>query len=161
MKKSLKIIIILLIIIAIIVSVFFFLTRFSKQKISENNIGIENVHISEGNVENEFVTILEDGTRLNTSNKLKEAKKFEGFEISDLQLTEKDNITLLLGTITNVSQTKQGGYSINVTFIDKSGNELTTIAAIIGELEPGESDQFSTNVMFDYSNSYDFIISKR
>lgn len=161
MKKSIKVMIILLIIAVIVVSVILCLTRFSKKEIPENNVESENAQISENTTEDEFIKVLEDGTKLNTSSKLKEIKRFEGLEISNLQLTEKDNITLLLGTVTNVSQSKQGGYPINVTFIDKNGNELTTIAAIIGELEPGESDQFSTNVMFNYSNAYDFTISKR
>lgn len=70
-------------------------------------------------------------------------------------------VTLLLETITNVGKTKQGGYPINVKLVDKNGNEIITIAAIIGELEPGESMQLSTNVVENCANAYDFIISKR
>ena len=82
-------------------------------------------------------------------------------EISKIQLTEKDNVTLLLGTVTNVSDTTRGGYPVNVTVFDKEGNEITTVSAFLGELEPGKSTQFSTNATFDYANAYDFTITKK
>ena len=109
----------------------------------------------------EFVDVLEDGTRLNTSNKLHETKKFEGMEITNFQLTEKGNVTLLLGTITNKTETKQGGFPVDVKIVDKQGNELITVAAYMPPLEAGESSQLSTNATFDYANAYDFSISRR
>ena len=109
----------------------------------------------------EFVNILNDGTKLNTSDKLHETKTFDGMEISNFQLTENGNVTLLLGTITNTSTEKKGGYPISITILDKDGNELTVVAAYIGELEPGESTQLNTSATFDYINAYDFEITKR
>lgn len=109
----------------------------------------------------EFVDVLEDGTRLNTSNKLQETKKIDGMEITNFQLTEKDNVSLLLGTVTNTSNTTKGGYPVNVKVIDKQGNEITTIDAFLGPIEPGESTQFSTSATFDYANAYDFSITKK
>lgn len=109
----------------------------------------------------EFVEVLEDGTRLNTSDKLHETKTFDGMEISNFQLTENGNVTLLLGTITNNSSTEKGGYPVNITVLDKSGNEIITVAAYIGELKPGESTKLSTSATFDYANAYDFTITKR
>ena len=93
----------------------------------------------EGNNENvapeeEFVNVLEDGTRLNKSDKLHEKKEFDGMEITDFQLTEKENVTLLLGTITNTSNEKKGGYPVNIKVVDKQGNEIITVAAFFGEL---------------------------
>lgn len=112
------------------------------------------------NVE-EFVKVLEDQTKLNVSKKLQETKKFKGLEIRNLQITEKNNVTLLTGTITNVSEEKQGGYPVNITIQDKDGNKIITIAAFIGELEPGNTSILSTSATFDYANAYDLIISKR
>lgn len=111
--------------------------------------------------EEEFVEVLEDGTRLNTSDKLHETKTFDGMEISDFQLTENGNVTLLLGTITNTSSTNKGGYPVNITVVDKEGQEIITVAAFLGELKPGESTQLSTSATFDYANAYDFTITKR
>ena len=82
-------------------------------------------------------------------------------EITDFQLTEKDNVTLLLGTITNTSNEKKGGYPVNIKVVDKQGNEIITVAAFFGELEPGQSTQLSTSATFDYANAYDFSITKK
>ena len=82
-------------------------------------------------------------------------------EITNFQLTEKDNVTLLLGTVTNTSSTTKGGYPVNVTVVDKQGNEIITVAAFLGPLEPGQSTQFSTSATFDYANAYDFSITKK
>lgn len=118
--------------------------------------------VEEDTVEKEeFVEVLGDGTRLNTSDYLKETKKIEGMEITDFQLTEKDNVTLLLGKVTNTSTTKQGGYPVNVKIMDKQGSEIITIEAFLGPLEPGQSTQFSTSATFDYANAYDFSITKK
>lgn len=121
------------------------------------------VENQENNVQpaEEFVNVLEDGTRLNTSDKLHETKTIDEMEISNFQLTEKDNVTLLLGTVTNTSNTAKGDYPVDVKIIDKEGNEIITIAAYIGPLEPGESTQFNTSATFDYANAYDFSITKK
>lgn len=157
-KKSIINIAILLLIIAIIIGIIVYI---NKNEDMENRGTVKNEIVEENRPVEEFVQILEDGTKYNTSDKLKETKRFEDFEITNLQLTEKDNVTLLLGTITNVGKTKQGGYPINVKLVDKNGNEIITIAAIIGELEPGESTQLSTNVAENCANAYDFTISRR
>lgn len=159
-KKSSNMIIITIILIAMaIIEVALFCIP-KMQKWNEENVKSGKNEKIVNPVKEEFVEVLEDGTRLNTSTKLQEVKKFEGLEISNLQVTENNNVTLLLGTITNISQTKQGGYPVNITIIDKNGNEIITISAFIGELEVGESTQLSTNVTFNYANAYDLRISK-
>ena len=120
-----------------------------KKEIPENNI-----------VKEEFTNVLEDGTRLNTSTKLHETKKIEGMEISDFQLKEKGNETLLLGTITNVSNTVQGGYAMQLRIIDKTGGEILTVPAYVRKLQPGETAQLNISSTKDFANAYDFTVSK-
>ena len=108
----------------------------------------------------EFVQTLDDGTRLNTSTKLQETKKIEGLEISNFQVTAKNNATQLLGTIKNVSSSKQGNFLANVKVVDKQGKELTTVQVLIPEIEPGASTQLISSATFDYANAYDFSISR-
>ena len=130
----------------------------------KNNKKDEN-KVAEGNTtqqpKEEFVSVLDDGTRLNTSDKLHETKTVDGLEITNFQLTEKDNVTLLLGTVTNTSDTKKGGYPVDVKIVDRQGNEIITIVAFIGSLEPGQSTQFNTSATFDYANAYDFSIPQK
>ena len=109
----------------------------------------------------EFVQVLDDGTRLNTSDDLKKTKTIDGMEITNIQLTEKGNQTILLGTITNPTQTTKGGFIADVKVLDKQGNEIITIDALIGEIQPGQSQQFNTQATFDYANAYDFEITKK
>lgn len=131
-----------------------------KNKEDENIVNNETV---ENNTveEEKYVEVLENGTKLNTSEKLKETKEIDGMEISNMQLTEEGNITKLLGTITNNSNTTKGNYEINIKLIAENGKALTTLVGYIGELEPGESTQLSTSTTFDYANTYDVEITKR
>lgn len=107
-----------------------------------------------------FTEILEDGTKLNTSNKIGEPKILDGMEITGLQLTVKDNTSFLLGKITNVSNEIKGEYQFNVIILDKNGKELITIKAYVKELQPGESTELNTSATFDYSNAYDIKFSR-
>ena len=155
MKKNEKIMIIVLIAIAIAAIVF--AVNFNKSKEEGTPQASEPTNV----VKEEFVEVLEDGTRLNTSEKLAETKTFDGMQITDLQLTENGNVSLLLGTVTNTSDTTKGGYPVNIKVLDKKGEEIITVAAFLGELEPGESTQLSTSATFDYANAYDFEITKK
>lgn len=152
MKKNEKMLIAILCVITIIVVVVAIVIKNKNANKQEENNSTQ--------PKEEFVDILDDGTRKNTSNKLHETKTFDGMEITDLQVTEKDNVTLLLGTVKNTSTTTKGGYPVNIKIVDKEGNEIITIAAFLGTLEPGESTQLNTSATFDYANAYDFSITK-
>ena len=154
-KKEKRMIAILVAITVVVIMIAIWMTNLKepKEEVKRQEVKVEST--------GENVELLEDGTRLNTSNKLKETKKINGMEISNFQLTEKDNVTLLLGTVTNTSSTKQGGYPVNVKIVDEQGNERITVGAYLGELEPGESTQFNTSATFDCVNAYDFSISQK
>ena len=157
MNKKVKKIIATIIIILVIAMVVTIILRFM------NRQSTENINIVEEQImpEEEFVDVLEDGTRINSSSSLHETKIFDGLEISDFQLTEKDNMTVLLGTITNNSSTAKGGYAVDITVVDKDRNEMTTVVAYIKELQPGENTILNVSSTFDYANAYDFTITKR
>ena len=160
MKKRQKIItaiVVAIIMIIIIVVAIIIIPNKHKTKVQETAKEISNNTTSK----QEFVRILEDGMQLNTSERLHETKTLEGMEISDFQLTEKDNVTLLLGTVTNISNTTQGGYPVNIKVMDRQGNEMITVAAFLGTLEPGKSTQLSTSATFRYANAYDFSVTRR
>ncbi len=148
MKQKEKRMIVILLVIMILV-IIMAMVRSNKNK-------EENIEVKE-----EFIDVLEDGTKMNTSDKLHETKTIDGMEITNFQLTEKGNVTLLLGTVTNISNTIKGGYPVNVKILDKQGNEIITAGAFLGTLEPGKSMQFSSSITFDYANAYDFSITKK
>ena len=106
-------------------------------------------------------TVLDDGTKLNNSNKLGEKKTFEGLELSDFQLTEKDNISTLLGTVKNTGSSASSSRVLALTFVDKDGKELATIEALVSELQPGDSTQLNTSATMDLSDAYNFTVAAK
>ena len=150
-KKEKRMILILLVVLVIAVVIFV---------VSKNKKGNEE-NTEENKVVEEFVQVLEDGTRLNTSTKLKEMKKFEGLEFGNIQLTNSNGQSVLLADVKNTTQAETGLMLVDVTLYDKNGNELGTVGGIISPLKPGESKQFNTSMTIDYANAYDFKVTKK
>lgn len=153
MKKNEKVIIAALAVIAIVLIIFMVVKRGSNKVLNNTDTNV----ISSAE---EFITTLGDGTKFNTSEKLHETKKFEGLEISELQLTSKNNASVILATVTNTSNTKQGGFVMVLTFVDRQGKTIKKVTSTIRELAPGEKTSINSSTTFDYSNAYDFTISR-
>ena len=151
MTKNEKRGILILIIVAVIIIGIMVVVKNGKGKEEEESPANVNVE--------EYVEVLDDGTRLNTSTKLQENKKVGNLEISNLQLTAKDNETMLLGTITNVGTSREGNVLLNIKVVDKTGKELTTVEPYVGYIEAGQSRQLEVSTTFDYANAYDFVVS--
>ena len=135
-----------------------------------SNSGDDDTEVSDSNTSTdseetedagEYATYLSDGTKINTSSKLNETKTLGGLEITDIQLTESDNATQLLATVTNTSDETDGGYVAIITLLDEDGETLVELRAYIPELEAGEDTQLNTSAGFDYANAYDFTIEKQ
>lgn len=153
MKKNEKIMILILAVITIILIIIMINRKEPKRTL--NNTDANAIAKAE-----DFITTLGDGTKLNTSQKLHETKNFEGLEISDLQLTSKNNASVILATVTNISNTNQGDFEMALTFVDKDGKKIKVVTAMIRELAPGEKTTINSSTTFDYSNAYDFSISR-
>ena len=149
-----KVIISALLILVILVGIKILIGN-NKNRKNVNNANTSNVAIDEKNVKT-----LSDGTRLNNSTKMQEIKTIDGLEISNIQLTEKDNVSILLGTVTNKTNETKGDYPVNIIIYDENEKEITTIGGYIGEVNPGESIQLNSSATFDYANAYDFRIEK-
>ena len=148
MKKSeIRMIIIILIVGLIIIGVVA-LTGKNKKEDGE-----------ESKVEESYAEVLEDGTRINKSEKAKKVKEVEGLEISDLQVTEKDNVTVMLGTVTNKSNETKEDITLKIKILDKEGKEITTVRNYIGKIEAGKSTQLNTSTTFDYVEMYDYEVT--
>ena len=158
MKKKEKRLILILLVILVIILTIFFLTRRGEKKVNE-----ENNNAAQNTVENEkFVQLLEDGTKLNTSNKLNETKNVDGIEIGNIQFTYKDGQTVLLADVTNNSGKAVDMTLLDIKLLDEEGNEIITVGGIISPMEVGEKTQLNTSMTMDYANAYDFqIIMKK
>lgn len=166
MKKKEKIWVLLLAIAVIIFIIVLLVNRSGKDENNNvSNSGADSSQINNGEnsgepKDEEFVARQEDGTRVNTSNKIKETKRIGGLEISGVTITENNNLTQLLGTVENTSRAVDGGYTLKIIVVDKENQELIDMLFDITELQPGQSTQIDCSATFDYSNAYDVRFEK-
>ena len=113
------------------------------------------------NVEEEYVNVQDDGTKVNTSDKLAETKTIDGLEISNIRLQEKDNVSVLLADVKNPTSEAKGDFGVTLTILDDAGNELASVSGYIGEIPAGGSQQFQTSTTADFANAYDFTVEKQ
>ena len=155
MKKSTIIItiiaIVLLIAIIIVVN-----TNNGENQRKENTIENNVENSAENSVEEEFVDVLDDGTKLNTSEELNNTKTFQGLTIKNIQLTNANGKTELIADIENTSGSDKQAMLIDVILYDKNKNEITTLGGRISPIKAGQTMQFSTSAMIDYANANDF-----
>lgn len=157
MKKKEKRMILILLVILIIAIVIFVV---SKNVNKGNNVNENGSTTQQENTEpEEFVQVQEDGTKLNTSTELNKEKQVGNYKFENMQLTTQDNQTVLLADVTNTGSNKTDIQLVDVTLLDKDGNEIITVGGIISQLEPGEKTQFNTSMTLDYANTYDFKIT--
>ena len=153
-KKEKRIIVILLIILIIAIAVFVI----NNNKNKENVKNAENTAYENENTE-EFVQALEDGTKINISEQLNKTKQIGTYKFENIQLAEQNNQTVLLANVTNTGNKATEMQLVDITLLNKNGEEVITIGGIIEALEPGANTQFNSSMTLDYSNVYDFKIT--
>lgn len=145
MEKKQKLIIAgVSIVVIIIIGVVFWLS------ISKQN------QITEGS----YITEYADGTKINTSEKMRDTKKIDGLEIKVQQFTEQEGMITLLGTITNTTQETKGDYLVNIILQKADGKELQTIQGYINPVEAGETIQLNISKTSTAINAYSYKIEK-
>ena len=154
MKKQEKRMILILLAVLAIVIIALVINKNAKKENKENKAETANNTVTE-----EFVQVLEDGTKLNTSEQLNKTKQVGAYKFENMQLTELGNQTVLLADVTNTSSSATNMQLLDVTLLDKNGKEIVTIGGIISPLQPGAKTQFNTSMTLDYANTYDFKIT--
>jgi len=120
-----------------------------------------NVEGEQNKPKEEFVQVLEDGTKVNISNKLKEEKTINGLTIGNIQLTEQNGQSVLLADVSNKTAQDSEMFLINIILIDKTGKEIATIPGIVAPVKAGGTQQLNAGITEDYANAYDFRVEKR
>ena len=154
MKKQEKRMILILLAVLAIVIIALVINKNAKKENKENKAETANNTVAE-----EFVQVLEDGTKLNTSEQLNKTKQVGAYKFENMQLTEQGSQTVLLADVTNTSSSATNMQLLDVTLLDKNGKEIVTIGGIILPLQPGAKTQFNTSMTLDYANTYDFKIT--
>lgn len=161
-KKNVRLIwIILIIIVAVGVIVTINLSNNKKDaKPAQQQSQVENGQQEEAKPVEKYVQVLEDGTKLNISEKIKQTKKVGDLEISNIQITYQNGVTNILATVTNTSSKKSELQNVSIVLSDDEGNTIYTLRGVLEETEPNGTSQLNTSITADFANSYDFTISK-
>lgn len=155
-KKGINLIALIFVLI-IIVFVIIGITKFLNKRDINN---INNTTNVEQNQE-KYVKVLDNGTKLNTSDKLNEDKKIEDLEIKDIQLTYKNGVTNILAIVENKSDSKIEMQEVEIHLLDENKNIIYKMTGIIESLEPGETKQLNSSITADFANVYNFEIVKK
>ncbi len=153
-KQGIRIIDIVLIIIIAIVIIIVAKKIISNKKAKENN-QIQNTETEQ------YVTVLDDGTKLNNSSKITENKKLQGLEITNTQITYNDGVTNLLANVKNTTKSNIDMQEVTIVLLDENGKELYQMPGIIEAVKAGETIQFNSSITADFANAYDFKIMKK
>lgn len=153
MKKNEKRMILILLVILAVALVIFFTTK--------NNKNAEEVvqgETQQNQVEEKYVEVQEDGTKVNVSNKLNQTKTVSGYRFENIRFTEKNGETVLLADVTNTTKSETPLKSVDITLLNDQGKEIITIGGLVQAMQPGETTQFNTSMTLDYANTYDLVI---
>ena len=155
---------IFLIIIILIIGIVIGINQIKKQdKENENENQIQNTIMEneEDEIKEKYVQLLEDGSKLNISEKLRKNKKIDGLVLKDIQLTYKNGVTTLLTNVENTSNKKSEQKVVEVTLIDENKEKIYTLQGIIEEIEAGGTKQLNCSITADFANAYDFTIKEK
>ena len=156
MKKKEKKRLLILIVVAIIIILVLFIVR-AVLKNNENN-NPQNPSSASTEAGSEYTALYSDGSKLNTSSKLKENKNYQNITISNIQLTTVNGLNRLLANVTNNSSSSTDAQDISLVFVDNQGNTIATVPGVIPALNAGETAQLNASTTKDIINAYDFRI---
>ena len=109
----------------------------------------------------EYAVTFDDGSKMNTSNKLNEKKKLGDLEIGNISLTYKNNKSVVLADVKNTSNNTVEKQLVTLTLFDKNGAEIINLDGIIPKLEAGKTTQLNIGTSKDIANAYNFSIIKK
>lgn len=104
---------------------------------------------------------LDDGTQVNVSKKLMEDKSVESLIVTNPQITRKNGITTIVADVKNNSTENQGGFSVDLIFMEKDGDKITQLVGYIEKLSPGSSAELLVSGSYDFIDAYDYKIEKK
>ena len=121
----------------------------NKEQMPENNVDT-NQEVQ--NVE-QYVTQLDDGTKLNNSELFNSVKTYKDLEISNIQFTEKNGLSVLLADVKNNATTTHEEEVVKIVLLGENDETIATLRVLIGKIEPGETSQINTTASADYANA--------
>ena len=169
-KEKIKIFIIVILIVLLVIFSILLINR----KQEKTQIAIDDTKLTEDEIyqevltevlygEEKYITHDEDGNRVNTSEKMKEAVTVEGesnLEVQGINISSKDNKTIITGTIKNNGTRVLGDEIYNLSLKDDTGVEILSVGIYVDEVMTGEIIAFETYATIDLADAYSYTVSK-
>ena len=149
-KKEKRLILIFILVSILIVGIVWLVTRPKTNKTNASG------SVAQG----EFTKVDNEGTIVNTSEKINEDREELGFSITNVKLEEKNGETIISARITNKTESNQESFFGNIVLFDKQGNEIGRIPTMVSETQKGESIDIEASITESYVNAYDFKLEK-
>ena len=151
---------IVLLIAVVLIAVILIVALVNANKKSDNKVENLNEGETSQNVQDEekYTTELSDGTKINTSEDFSKTKTYKDLEISNMQFTNKDGMTVLLADVTNKGTSTHESEIVTLKIIGENGEILTELHPVIGRVEAGKTIEFNVGTSADVTNAKDFTI---
>ena len=124
------------------------------------NLGNPNNGETSQNVQDEeqYTAELSDGTKINTSEDFNQTKTYGNLEITNIQFTNKDGMTVLLADVTNKGASTHEEEIVTIKILGENGEVLDELHPSLGRVEPGETIELNAGTSADVTNAKDFTI---
>ena len=108
--------------------------------------------------EEQYTAELGDGTKINTSEDFNKTKTYGDLEITNIQFTNKDGMTVLLADVTNKGTSTHEEEIVTIKILGENGEVLDELHPVLGKAEPGETIELNAGTSADVTNAKDFTI---
>ena len=109
-------------------------------------------------IENEFVTISDDGIKKNNSKEFSKTKKYKTIEITNINFEYSGAFSNLSFDVQNVSNKDFEEEVVVIGLLDKNEREVQTLVITFPSLKPQEKVNISTSIDLDVVDVYDFAL---
>lgn len=146
---------IILLVAVVIIAIAFFVVIIGGNKANKEE---QNTTTNETANEEKYTEQLEDGTKLNTSEEFNSSKTYGNLEISNVQYTSKNGMSVLLADVKNNGTTVHEKEIVKITILGENEEVITEIKPVIGKIEAGETIKLNASVTADVANAKDYKI---
>ncbi len=134
------------------------LTDDPTQGLSLNNVNENATPESMPSIGGEDNIKIQDGVKVNKSEKILSEKKFDIYTMTNINLEATSSGTTLTASVSATSEEKISGRDITIKFYDNTVKFVSMMNSYIGQIRPGETIDFRAESTSDLSNAYDMEI---
>ena len=152
MKPKEKRMILILVLITIIMFVILMVVR---------NNGKNNNLTNNGQATQAGLVKQENGTKQSVSSKLKEAKKIDNLDVTNINITEKNGEATITANITNNTNSNVKEFPIVVKTLNQKGEVIQEVGAYVGTIKAGETRAIHASVSMNIDEIYDVTFQRK